>query len=323
MNKLKKLFSDYVRGKSTKEEKEIIDLWFEEKAKSPIDSVTDNEAEQFSQRIREEFLLYGKKTKGERRWNPRIMYGVMGAAAITLLLILLSFPIENLNVHENEEGENIAMGETVQFVTNDKMKRVTLADGSIIHMNRSTVIVLRRGCFNAYTREVWLEEGEAFFEVSKDPGCPFIVHTVDGLSTRVLGTSFNIKAYSQLEQQVVSVITGRVQVSNEMGEKVVLEVNHKATFDTATRQLTAGITNGAGAADWRSGRIVLEHVGMNELAFRLKQYYGVEVVNKAVPEEMEIYTSFHINTPLEHVVNNVADIFGISYKIESDTVYFY
>ncbi|WP_294079068.1 FecR family protein [Proteiniphilum sp. UBA5384] len=322
MNKLKKLFSNYIRGKSTRDEKKIIDLWFEEKGKSLIDPVSNDEVEQFSQRIWNEFLIYEERTKTKRRWSPRILYGLVGTAAIILLLVLLDFPSERLNSGGHPE-RHATTEVTRQFVTDDNMKRITLADGSKIHMNKGTVIELRNGKFNAYTREVWLEEGEAFFEVVKDPGRPFIVHTPDGMNARVLGTSFNIKAYHQLESQVVSVKTGCVQVSNETGEKVLLDVNQKAIFHAATQQITAGLTDGTAAADWRSGLIVLEHVGMNELAFRLKQYYGVEVVNKAVSEEMEIYTSFHISTPLEHVVKNVANVFGVFYKIENNTIYFY
>lgn len=318
MNKLRKLFSDYVREKSTKEEKEIIDLWFQEKAKSPIDLVSEDEKEQFSQRMWEEFLASGRETKAKHVRILRISYGMIGVAGIVLLFLLLTLPDD-----KHMDRERIEIGATRQFVADDNMKRLTLADRSVIHMNKGTIIELRDGRFSAYAREVWLEEGEAFFEVAKDHRRPFIVHTADGLSTRVIGTSFNIKAYNQLGEQVVSVKTGRVQVSSETGEKVILDVNHKASFHVATQQITTSVTDATGAADWRSGRIVLEHVSMDELAFRLKQYYDVEVVNNAVSDEMEIYTSFHISTPLEHVVNNVSKIFGVSYKIESGMVYFY
>ena len=325
MNKLKKIFSDYVRGKSTGYEKEIIDLWFKEKGKSSIDPVSDDEANRFSLQAWEEFLLYMKKAEGRRLWNLRISYGLTAAAAVGLLLVFLNFPIKRPATNGYPQEQNITAEAAVvrQFVTGGNMKKIRLPDGSVIHMNKETVISLRKGRFNAYTREVWLEEGEAFFEVSKDFSRPFIVHTTDGLNTRVLGTSFNIKAYSQLKEKVVSVKTGRVQVSSETGGRILLDVNNKAVFHTATQQLTAGITDGAGAADWRNGRIVLEHVSMNELAFRLRQYYDVEVVNHIVPEEMEIYTSFYIDTPLEHVVKNIANIFGTSYKIENNTIEFY
>lgn len=323
MNKLRKFFSDYVHGNSTKEEKEIIDLWFEEKAKTPVELVSDEEAEQFSQRIWKEFFIYGGDTKRKSQRNIPVVYGVMGVAAVILLLILLRFPFGHWTMQDGDNHGAIETSAVRQFVTDDNMKRITLPDGSIIHMNKGTTVELQKGHFNAYIREVWLKEGEAFFEVTKDSQRPFIVHLQDGLSARVLGTSFNIKAYSQLGEQVVSVKNGRVQVAHEVGESVVLDKNHKASFHTVDRQLTSGVTDGEGAADWRSGRIVLEHVTMKELAFRLKQYYGVDVVNNAVLEKMEIYTTFHVDSPLEHVLSNVASIFGISYKIENNIVYFY
>lgn len=325
MNRLKKLFSDYVREKLTVQEKEIIDLWFEEKGKSSVDSVTDDEADRFSRQAWEQFLSNQKRPVLDQCRKPWVVYGLTTAAAVALLLILLNYPLNNPGADGYLEEERLTAEATIarQFVTEGNMKKITLSDGSVIHMNRETIISLRKGKFNAYTREVWLEEGEAFFEVAKDRGRPFIVHTMDGVSTQVLGTSFNIKAYSQLEEQVVSVKTGQVQVSNKTGKKVLLDVNNKATFHAATQELSIGMTDGTGAADWRSGRIILEHVKMKELAFRLRQYYDVEVENNAISEEMEIYTSFHMDTPLEHVANNIANIFGVSYEIANSVVYFF
>jgi len=59
-------------------------------------------------------------------------------------------------------------------------------------------------------REVFLN-GEAFFEISKDPEAPFLVYS-NGLVTKVLGTSFTIKAYDSAREVMVEVRTGRVSV---------------------------------------------------------------------------------------------------------------
>jgi len=59
-------------------------------------------------------------------------------------------------------------------------------------------------------REVFLN-GEAFFEISKDPERPFLVYS-NGLVTKVLGTSFTIKAYDSAREVMVEVKTGRVSV---------------------------------------------------------------------------------------------------------------
>lgn len=318
MNRLKKLFSDYVQGKSTSEENNIVDLWYVQK-EQPSD-ITDEEADDFASKAWDNVMKYRNRQKRKAKLILWTTYGGVASAAVLLLLLMLQLP---MNTNESAK-KTIAMQPEIakQFATESKMKKITLADGSIVHLNTNTTLSLHKGKFNAYTREVWLDEGEAFFEVTKDSKRPFIVHTRDGLSTRVLGTSFNIKAYQELGQQTVSVKTGLVQVNTAKGKSILLEVNNKAAFDPSDGELVPSSANGNDAAEWRNGRVVLEHVLVKELAFRLKQYYQVDVVNNAIPTDMEIYTSFTLATPLEHVVANIADIFDVSYRIEGKMVYF-
>lgn len=243
-------------------------------------------------------------------------------AAAIAILIFISFPLlKNNGANEDTtSSELLAQTEIAQqFITEGKMKKITLADGSVVHLNMETTLSLHKNKFNAYTREVWLDEGEAFFEITKDPNRPFVVHTADGLSTQVLGTSFNIKAYHQLEEQVVSVKTGRVQVSKKNGDKVLLDPNNKASFNSLNGTLTAGITDGTAAADWRTGNIVLQETGIKEIALRLKQYYGVELINKAgITQQVRVHFAFTTDTRIDDVARSLADIYKTRYKINDN-----
>lgn len=318
MNRLKKLFSDYIRGKSSNEEKNIVDLWYTEKGK--LASITEEDAKDFVSKAWSDFLKYQERQKRKSKLATLYLSGGIAIASVLLVLIVLQMPI-------NKEGSNsrdiIRQSQvSKQFVADQNMKKITLADGSVVYLNKGTTLSLHKGKFNAYMREVWLDEGEAFFEVAKDSHRPFIVHTRDGLSTRVLGTSFNIKAYRELGSQVISVKTGLVQVNTTKGKSVLLEKNNKTTFNYSDGKLVSSLVNGKDAAEWRNGRVFLDHVPVNELVFRLKQYYQVNVVNNAIAEDMEVYTSFTLDTPLEHVIANIASIFDVSYRIEGKMVYF-
>jgi len=54
------------------------------------------------------------------------------------------------------------------------MKKSLYPMGSTIFMNLGTTISMHEGKFNAHQREIWLDEGEAFFEVTKNAGCPLL-----------------------------------------------------------------------------------------------------------------------------------------------------
>ncbi len=73
-------------------------------------------------------------------------------------------------------------------------EKIVLADGSTVNLNAGSRLRYPV-TFSGPNRDIYLEEGEAFFTVAENPSHPFIVHS-RGLATTALGTSFNIRAYS-------------------------------------------------------------------------------------------------------------------------------
>jgi transmembrane sensor len=115
----------------------------------------------------------------------------------------------------------------------DDGSTVTLAPASRIHYAKNILTT---------KREVHLN-GEAFFEVAKDPAHPFLVYA-NGLVTKVLGTSFTVKAYERSREVIVEVKTGRVSVFAQSDPKakekavnreldgVILSPNQKIVYKT-------------------------------------------------------------------------------------------
>jgi hypothetical protein len=99
--------------------------------------------------------------------------------------------------------KNNATTKPMQVILEDGSKITLAANGRIRYASQ----------FIAAKREVYLE-GEAFFDIAKDPERPFFVYS-NGLVTKVLGTSFTIKAYGNSNEVTVEVKTGRVSVFAE------------------------------------------------------------------------------------------------------------
>jgi ferric-dicitrate binding protein FerR (iron transport regulator) len=89
-----------------------------------------------------------------------------------------------------------------------ELQKIALNDGSIISLEPGSEVRYPEK-FDA-KREVYLS-GEAFFEIAKDAAHPFLVYTNE-VTTKVLGTSFRIKARQQSKEIVVAVTTGKVSV---------------------------------------------------------------------------------------------------------------
>ncbi|WP_298649131.1 FecR family protein [uncultured Proteiniphilum sp.] len=244
------------------------------------------------------------------------------AAAIAFIIILLTTPFTKDPSFINTAqipAEFSAIEK--QFITGNDMKRIILADGSTVFLNQGTTISLRQGRFNAHTREIWLEEGEAFFNVEKEVNRPFIVHTPNGISTQVLGTSFNIRAYAELEEQVISVNTGRVQVYDKKENTIILDPNYKVSVKNRNNEFVAGKTDARNISAWRSGTIVLEEANIIEVAFRLKQAFNINLIyGNVVNHNEKIVTSFTLNTPQEEVLTTICKLYNVHYKRNNNTV---
>lgn len=320
MNKLKKLFSDYVSGKSTEVRKHIVDLWYDVKASSNADTISDEEADEFSRKAWNEFVARLNQVTRRDRRIPLRAYGGLVAAAMALLVMLLNFPFSE----KTDRDRELITTETriaKQFTTDEHMKKIGLPDGSTIYMNRGTTISIDERRFNAYVREVWLDEGEAYFEVTKDPQRPFIVHTPNGLSTRVVGTSFNIKAYKELEEQVVSVNRGRVQVTDNKQNNIVVDPNNQVSFNYENGKITSGRANANNISAWQNGIIMLENAGMREVAFRLKQVYGIELdFDNCLNQQDRIYANFTTDTPLREVLDDICKLYDTHYTKTNNLV---
>lgn len=99
--------------------------------------------------------------------------------------------------------------------------RVTLPDGSVVELNRATVMKLR---FSAKERQVALTEGEAHFTVAKNVKRPFVV-TIGKIAVRAVGTAFNVRVARESVEVIVT--EGKVQIgeAEKLPSVAVLSAN--------------------------------------------------------------------------------------------------
>jgi transmembrane sensor len=101
----------------------------------------------------------------------------------------------------------------IRFASINEVKIDTLSDGSVITLNKHSVLQYPRR-FSGNQRLVSLKAGEAFFKISPNKAKPFIISTAS-TTIRVVGTSFNVKNKQGKVEVIVE--TGVVQVSNKSG----------------------------------------------------------------------------------------------------------
>ncbi len=114
--------------------------------------------------------------------------------------------------------------------TTDSTNVFYLPDSTKIWLNKNSSLLYPEK-FVGELRDVNLN-GEAFFEVVSDTANPFIVYA-GNMQIKVLGTSFNVKAYEDEDEVEVIVVEGKVEFSSAYergGKKVNLEADEKATY---------------------------------------------------------------------------------------------
>jgi len=159
----------------------------------------------------------------------------------------------------------------------NQLKDVVLPDGSKVWLNSDSRLTFTEP-FKGDKREVNLQ-GEAFFDVKHDAAKPFIVHT-GKVSTQVLGTSFNVKAYSGDDVLKVDVLTGKVGVlSNPKNGTVMLTPNQEAIYKVNSAEMVKNPNaDVATLISWRDGKLIFKNQPLGEVVATLQRRFSVRII---------------------------------------------
>ena len=228
---------------------------------------------------------------------PVFKLGVAASVVVATALGYLSYqdngtdtPSQAL-VHQKVKGMELVVN------TTSTMLPVTLEDGSKVTLSPQSELRFPTH-FMPQQREVFLT-GEAFFEITENPTRPFLVNAGQ-LVTKVLGTSFSVRAKQDSPEVEVSVKTGKVSVyerdktgqlqSNKNGNGVILTPNHRVVFSTENKLFITGLVE--------KPAVLVSAVAAQKIAFvfddspisyvlnQLKKAYSIdiEIDNKALSD---------------------------------------
>jgi len=164
--------------------------------------------------------------------------------------------------------------------SNGEKKKLVLPDESVVYLNGGSKLMVP-GDFSKSDREVILD-GEAFFEVSKNPERPFRV-LAGILSIQVVGTAFNVHAYEPNSDMRVSVASGAVQVGYQSSEAagdvrpVVLTKGQQLVAAPGEPFIVKNLASVHPDLSWRKGLLVLDNNSFMEVASILERWYNVQI----------------------------------------------
>jgi len=197
--------------------------------------------------------------------------------------------------------------------------KIVLSDSSIVYLHPGTILKAPQE-FKGHFREVKLIDGEALFEVKHDKEHPFIV-LAGNLKTQVLGTSFIIKNYHQLENIEVSVATGKVSIMNGKILLGFLTPLQQLSFNRSTGKANFGTTDAAMAENWKNGEYILNNATMQELAIALQNIYGYKVIiQSSALQQLNITIQFNMKDSIRDIMDQLKLIHQVKYIIKNKEV---
>lgn len=191
-----------------------------------------------------------------------------------------------------------------------------LPDGTKVWLNSSSYLKYP-SLFSGQTREVTLD-GEAYFEVTSDAEKPFIVHSGNS-SVKVLGTEFNMDAYSSNGFIATTLVEGSIEFSyqNENNKHVTLlmEPDEQAYFDKKASKARINEAYVPKDIAWKNGQIILRDTPLSEILWTLSKRFNVEFVIKDPALYKHSFTGVFTNQQIERVLEHFKRSSGIRYKI--------
>jgi transmembrane sensor len=148
---------------------------------------------------------------------------------------------------------------------------VPLVDGSRIELNTATI--LRTNISNE-RRDVWLDRGEAFFEVAHIEGSAFVVHAGPRMIT-VVGTQFSVRRDG--DKVTVAVVKGRVRVEDTTpgasSASITVTAGDVAIgLGSSTMVVSKPVAAVEDKLTWRDGRLVFDGTSLAEVADDFNRY---------------------------------------------------
>jgi transmembrane sensor len=189
---------------------------------------------------------------------------------------------------------------------------VPLPDGSRIELNTDTRV---RTSFSEETRSVWLERGEAYFDVARDPSRPFVVYAGNRRVT-VLGTKFSVRLDPNANRVQLAVAEGRVQLEELRvsepappmiaigGEKVIAEGTSLRVESRSGKILATDLS-------WRQGLLTFDQTTLAAAADEFNRYNRKQLVVEPAAAEIRIGGSFEAAN-VDGFVRLLHDGFGLN-----------
>ena len=272
----------------------------------------------------------------QNKTKKRLVYFIGGCILVGLAFAFMYSGSALRKTFIGKDNAVINTGNKKEIITEKGTRTKTqLPDGSTVWLNAGSKVTYT-GNLSGPTREVYLE-GEAYFDIVKQPLHPFIVHT-GNINIRVLGTAFNVKSYTTDKTIETTLLRGLIEITKQdddskavflhPNQKIVIERNNLTGISgsaSTTLPVSAYPISKVDVSDvkeiqetaWMFNRLSFKGDDFETLATKLERWYNVKIVfednavkklhfNGALENETieQVFEALQMASPFNYKINN-------------------
>ncbi len=300
------IIEKYLNNQCSEGEQVLVEAWYKsfENNDDGISDMSDENHKELIHRIRQNI---DKKIKPIHLYTaPRWIWYASGMAAMLLIFMGLSFYFNpKFDNNLSRIKSDIPLSDWAKYENSSaKILKIDLPDGSIVWLQPKSQLSYNQS--DRVFRQVNLK-GEAFFDVKRDEGRPFLIYA-GKMTTKVLGTSFNVKAYPEMEKFEVSVVTGKVSVTNEAEKEVFVTPKQQVILEIKSDVLTINELPKNKTFYWELASLTFDNSLMQDVVNNIEHNFNVKIKLKSTLKNCRLSGNFdqeHLSTILEIICKSI------------------
>ncbi len=305
---LRKRFEDWMLANesSVNLQEALLDLWNREYGR--IDNPVSSDSLARLLTTVETYEDSGRINKRRSKWKSFFKY------AASILVVIISSLITLLYF-----SKHAAPKETILLTAKGSVGEFTLPDGSVVMLNGDSRLSFIEEGFGKNGKRTVNIQGEAFFDVSRDPEHPFVVK-MSKMEVEVLGTSFDVRNYPFSSTEEVVLLSGSVKVATNENGVHTLRPDQRFVYDRAGGECEIENSDASKYCRWYESRLKLESETLEDLMVIIGRKYCLDI---NIDPDIDLSTKVSItlqNEPIEELMPILSYLTGIKWNLADSTL---
>jgi ferric-dicitrate binding protein FerR (iron transport regulator) len=288
---------------------QVIDIWMHDYWDLADEVESNTSFSDIIGQVNQAYQTRNQKIFWDRKWVKQLQ---KIAAILILPLVLVSAYLVLSRV-----DSNLQYAEAI--VPNGQKSEIVLPDNTHIWLNSGTRLKYPVK-FGSGKREVFLD-GEAYFEVAHNANAPFIVNAKN-VAVKVLGTTFNVKAYYDESQVETALLSGKIKLLIDNRDEIDVHPGELVNISGSQKSVSKSGFNSEEIVGWKNNRLVFRDDTFSNLVKKIERWYDVEIIyDEKLYDHKRLTVELREGESIDRLMQIIEKTMNINYHINKQKIY--